>query len=161
MTFDYSTLKLYAKKGERLGNWNGKPVFAASAASLEGKGSGAVYIVYDDDNVLVGRTQNGWKSYGTVSEHGSVNEYSSPRSYRVGGSVEAMNPKRASYPPVASAPGKKRNEPEYVPGYDRSEKPVGDVKTAMDVDAVLKKAREMTVADLLEGFNYGLDAAKG
>lgn len=160
MTFDYSTLKRCAKDGNRLGNWNGKAVFAAGSHQLDNLGTGAFYILYDDENKIVGKTTNGWKSYGTVTEHGSVNEYSSPRNYRTAG-VEAMNPKRASYPPVASTPGKQRNEPEYVPGYDRSEKPVGDVKTAMDVEATLRQAREMTVADLLEGFNYGLDVAVG
>jgi hypothetical protein len=33
---------------------------------------------------------------------------------------------------------------------------VGDVKLGLDVDKVLKTAREMTVDSLLEGFNYGL-----
>lgn len=160
MIFDYPTLKRCAKDGNRLGNWNGKAVFAAGSHQLDSLGTSAFYILYDDENKIVGKTANGWKSYGTVTEHGSVNEYSSPRNYRTAG-VEVMNPKRASYPPMTSTSGKKRSEPEYVPGYSRDDSPVGDVKTAMDVDAVLKRAREMTVADLLEGFDYGLDMAVG
>ena len=50
MTFSYITLKRAARDGCRLGNWNGKAVFAASAQDLENKGSGAYYILYDDEN---------------------------------------------------------------------------------------------------------------
>jgi hypothetical protein len=39
--------------------------------------------------------------------------------------------------------------------------PIGDVKLEIDVEAVLKSARELTIDSLLEGFNYGLDVAKG
>jgi hypothetical protein len=31
-----------------------------------------------------------------------------------------------------------------------------DVRVEIDVEATLKKAREMTIEDLLAGFNYGL-----
>ena len=49
----------------------------------------------------------------------------------------------------------------YTPGYDVSEPPVADIKLTIDIDDILKKAREMSVADLLEGFDYGLDEAVG
>jgi hypothetical protein len=44
-----------------------------------------------------------------------------------------------------------------------SERPVGDVKAEIDVEAVLKSAREMTVESLLDGFLAGVDfsVAKG
>lgn len=153
MTFDYNTLKRYAKNGDRLGNWNGKPVFATSAVKLDDLGSGAYYILYDDENKIVSRSAaNGqWKSYGEVSAQGSVNEYGAPRTYRVPvESVEAMNPKSASYSTAS-----------YTPGYQVSERPEGDVKLTIDVEAMLKRAREMTIDDLLAGFDYGLDEAVG
>jgi hypothetical protein len=48
----------------------------------------------------------------------------------------------------------------YAPGYDVSERPVGDVKAEIDVEKVLKSAREMSVESLLDGFltNVNLEA---
>ena len=43
--------------------------------------------------------------------------------------------------------GQKLTDPEVI----------ADVKIGIDVDKVLKAARELTVDSLLEGFNYGLD----
>ena len=51
-------------------------------------------------------------------------------------------------------------EATYAPGYDVSERPIGDVKLEIDVDAVLKKARETSIDDLLDGFMIGI-LAKG
>ena len=55
------------------------------------------------------------------------------------------------------------SEGTYAPGYDRTERPVGDVKTEIDVEKTLKMAREMSIEDLLEGFLSGVDfsVAKG
>ena len=64
MNFDYRSLKRAAQEGARIGNWNGKAVFAASAAKLEDLGSGAYYILYDDENKIVGKNRNNWKLYG-------------------------------------------------------------------------------------------------
>lgn len=140
MALDYNTLKKAARDGLRLGNWKGKGVFAASAAKLQNLGNGAYYILYDDENKIVARSATGWKSYGIVDESGSVNEYSGGcRTYTV----------------PAEAPAA------VTPGYDMSERPIGDVKLGIDVEATLKKARKMTVADLLEGFDFGMNMAKG
>lgn len=146
MNFDYRSLKRAAQEGARLGNWNGKAVFAASSAQLEDLGSGAYYILYDDENKIVSRYRDHWKSCGEVSESGSVTEYNTPRNYNVG-YYEA--PKTES-----------KSESNYTPGYDH---PVGDVKMEIDVEATLQAARTMTVEDLLAGFDYGLGAynAKG
>lgn len=164
MTFDYNTLKRAARDGLRLGNWNGKAVFAASTLKLDNLGTGAYYILYDDENKIVAKTSNGWKSYGEVSESGSVSEYSSARSYRT---VEANTsygrkiPKET--PPVTVSYTAEPAVASYAPGYDRTERPVGDVKLEIDVEKVLKNAREMTVESLLEGFLPGVsfDVAKG
>jgi hypothetical protein len=174
MTFDYSTLKRAARDGSRLGNWNGKAVFAASVESLENKGSGAYYILYDDENKIVARTNNGWRSFGEVTEKGSVNEYSSARNYKTPAEAAAAARQAKSYStsgmryssesiPQATMKVSYAPEGSYTPGYDRAERPVGDVKVGLDVEGTLRKAREMTVESLLEGFLPGVDfsVAKG
>ena len=171
MTFDYRTLSRAAKEGQRLGNWNGKAVFAASANDLENKGSGAFYILYDDENRLVTRIGSGWKSYGEVSEQGSVSEYSSARNYKTPAEAAAAARKAGerSYPtsgmryssepiPQATMTVSYASETSYTPGYDVSERPVADVKVEIDVEATLKKAREMSIDDLLDGFMVGVMA---
>ena len=177
MTFDYRTLSQAARSGQRLGNWNGKAVFAASANDLDNKGSGAFYILYDDENKIVARVGNGWKSFGEVSEAGSVNEYNSARSYKTPAEAAQAARKakeersystsgmRYSSDPIPQATVKVSYAPEgsYAPGYDRAERPVADVKTEIDVEKTLKMAREMSIDDFLEGFLPGLsyDMAKG
>ena len=172
MTFDYSTLKRAARDGSRLGNWNGKAVFAASANDLENKGSGAFYILYDDENRLVTRVGSGWKSYGEVSEQGSVSEYSSARNYKTPAeaaqaarkakeerSYSTSGMRYSSEPiPQATMTVSYASEGTYTPGYQVSERPEGDVKLTIDVEATLKKAREMSVEDLLGDFMVGVMA---
>lgn len=169
MTFDYNTLKRASRDGSRLGNWNGKAVFAASANDLENKGSGAYYILYDDENRIVARTNNGWKSFGEVTTQGSVNEYSSARNYKTPAEAAAAARKASSKTstsgmryssepiPQATVTVSYASEGTYAPGYDRAERPVGDVKTEIDVEKTLKMAREMSIEDLLEGFLSGVD----
>ena len=159
MTFDYNTLKRAARDGSRLGNWNGKAVFAASANDLENKGSGAFYILYDDDNKIVGRDGKFYYSYGTVNAGGSVSEYSSRRRYGLAmqaheGEYKMNMAMKYSSEPVSAA----TVAVSYAPGYDVSERPVADVKVEIDVEATLKKAREMTIDDLLDGFMVGVMA---
>lgn len=140
MILDYNTLKRAAKEGWRLGNWNGKAVFAASVIQLQNLGDGVYYVLYDDENKLVAKTDGEWKSYGEVNEAGRVNEYSGARRYTI--VVEAMNSNYTELNP-------------YAPGYSASERPIGDVKMELDVEDTLKKARAMTVESLLEGFLSG------
>ena len=144
MNFDYKTLRQIAIEGEPIGNWKSKRVFVSSAADLRKKGSGAYYIIYDDDNKLVAFDGNRWYSYGSVDSQGSVSEYNSRRPYALG-DFEAKP--KAKEPEV---------EPVYTVNYDTEERATGDVKLEIDVEATLKSAREMTVDDLLAGFNYGL-----
>jgi hypothetical protein len=154
MNFDYYTLKKLAKEGSRIGNWNGKAVFAASASNLDSLGSGAFYVLYDDENKIVGRDGKHFYSYGTVSESGSVSEYSSRRRYNAvcetqhnhGYEVNAAMKYSSEPVPAATA------TVSYAPGYDVSERPTGDVKAEIDVEKVLKSAREMSVESLLDGF---------
>lgn len=168
MIFDYKSLKRAASEGQRLGNWKGKAVFAASAAKLDSLASGAYYIVYDDDNKIVSRSaSNGqWRCHGKVTVNGNVEEYGTPQAYITldySQKVLQTSGMRYSSEPVPEAVVKVTYAvpTTYSPGYDRTERPVGDVKTEIDVEATLKRAREMTVADLLEGLNFGVDVAKG
>ena len=161
MNFDYYTLKNAAKEGKRLGDWKGKAVFAASSAQLDSLGSGAYYILYDDDNKIVARDGKFYYSYGTVSEGGSVNEYNSRRRYNNTcetthnhGNYEVNATMKYSAEPVPAATA----EVSYAPGYDVSERPMADVKVEIDVEATLKKAREMSIDDLLDGFMVGVMA---
>ena len=180
MTFDYNTLKRAARDGSRLGNWNGRAVFATSAEDLENKGSGAYYILYDDENKIVARSNIGWKSYGEVTEQGSVTEYSSARNYKTPAEAAAAARKASSRTSTSGmrSAATLQSEPipqatvtvcgytadasegTYAPGYDRTERPVGDVKTELDVEKTLKMAREMSIEDLLDGFLLGV-MAKG
>lgn len=171
MTFDYNTLKKAAREGQRLGNWNGKAVFAAPSTRLDNLGTGAYYILYDDENKIVTKTSNGWKSYGEVSESGSVSEYSSARTYRTPAETAAAARKakeeRSSVAMSQTSGMRSAAMPQvtmtvstggtYSPGYDRTERPTGDVKLGLDVEGTLKKARAMTVESLLEGFLPGVD----
>lgn len=151
MTFDYNTLKIAAKDGVKLGNWYGKPVFAASVKSLDNKGIGVYYILYDDKNKIVARTDSGWKIFGDVTTQGSVNEYCRACDYKTPAeAARKVNP----IPRDVSSTGI------YSPGYDRAERPVGDVKTEIDVEKTLKMAREMTVENLLEGFLPGVESLR-
>lgn len=135
MGFSYRDLKIAEENGYRIGNWKGQSVFSCSSDNLSEKGSGAYFVLYDDENILVKKNGSGvWMAYGSVSTNGEVNEYSSSRRYTV---VEA--------PEVVST--------SYTPGYDIEERPMGDVKCEIDVETTLKKAREMSINDLLEGFN--------
>lgn len=170
MTFDYRTLSQAARSGQRLGNWNGKAVFAASANDLDNKGSGAFYILYDDENKIVARVGNSWKSFGEVSEAGSVNEYNTARNYNT--AAEAAQAARKAKTSTSGMRYSSEPIPQatmtvsyadvstggtYSPGYDVSERPTGDVKLEIDVDGTLKKAREMTVESLLDGFLPNVD----
>lgn len=137
MGFTYNNLKLAEENGFRIGILKDKPVFSCSSNNLGGKGTGAYFVLYDDENTIIAKNNKGdWIAYGSVSEDGTVNEYSSGRKYTV---VEA---------PIAA----KTVVATYTPGYDVEERPVGDVKCEIDVEATLKKAREMSITDLLEGF---------
>ena len=134
MEFTYSSLKAFEKTGGSLGKWSGLPVFAASKYDLKDKGNGVYYILYDDSNIIVKRIDDVFYAYGTVDRMGSVDEWGSKEAYL------DLSEKKEKTVPAA---------PAVAPV-------VGDVKLEIDVDDVLKNAREMSIDSLLEGFNYGL-----
>ena len=70
--FDYNTLRAASRGGNMLGKWSGYSVFSASKYDLDEKGSGACYILYDDDNKIVRKDSYGtWK----VDSTGNVEKY--------------------------------------------------------------------------------------
>lgn len=153
MKFSYQNLKMMEQCGDRVGNWKGLPVFAARTMNLDSKSGGAFFIAYDDDNVIVKRDNGVWYCYGQVSAEGSVTECDKRR-YNV--YTEPVTYKAAAAAAHAVC-GKNEAECDGTAAAADDEV-VGDVKIGIDVEAVLKSAREMTVDSLLEGFNYGLDA---
>lgn len=139
--FDYGTLRAASKGGNMLGKWTGYSVFAASKYDLDNLGSGACYILYDDDNKIVRKDSYGvWKVYGEVDMTGNVEEYQYIKKYKI-------EPEKTYEPEKTEAPAADL----YV-----EEEVVGDVKTDIDVDKVLKSVASTTIDDLLKGFNYGL-----
>ena len=140
--FDYGTLRAASKGGNMLGKWTGYSVFAASKYDLDNLGSGACYILYDDDNKIVRKDSYGvWKVYGEVDMTGNVEEYQYIKKYN------RHTEEKTYEAPKEEAPAADL----YV-----EEEVVGDVKTDIDVDKVLKSVATTTIDDLLKGFNYGL-----
>lgn len=141
MVFNYENLKKAAKDGIKIGRWNGKSVFAVNAHDLDKYGSGAYYVLYNDNFNIVSLEGNKWYEYGTLDSDGTVNEYS----------------RRILYDVKSEPQPQKKEEVSLTPGYDVSERPIGDVKAEIDVENVLKNAREMAVENLLEGFLSGVN----
>ena len=148
--FDYNTLRQYARNGNSMGSWNGRKVFACSTLDLENKGNGAYYVLYDDENKIVGKDGKFYYSYGTVTKEGNVNEYNSRRRYN----VSAANGKEQSVEVYTKYSSEPMPTAAVTVSYAET---TGDAKLEIDVEATLKKAREMTIDDLLAGFNYGLE----
>lgn len=152
MIFNYNTLKQAAREGSRLGRWKELPVFSCSKSELLRKGNGAYYVVYDDDNAFVKKTADTWFRYGYLDQSGSVHEESSRNYFPVPKpQVKSAGIPQSSMFTYTSGTFKEEKKPEV-----KREEIAADVKIGMDVEATLKRAREMTVEDLLKGFNYGL-----
>lgn len=144
MEFTYNSLKEAAYEGLKLGNWNGKAVFTCSKKELEDRGNGAYYIIYDDNNSLVSKSGYSWTKYGEVDRAGTVHECKL-QTYR-------LPMEQQEYHAVCKKPESECNGTVEVLAAV-----IGDVKLGIDVDETLRAARTMTVENLLEGFNYGLD----
>lgn len=144
MNYDYKTLKKMAESGGKVGRWGGKLVFSTSRKKLNDKQGGVFYILYDDNNKMVRKVNDEWECYGEVCKDGTINEYEFPTNYK----LMEVSTKYGAW---------QEAEGVYNPGYSVDEKLMGDVKIEIDVDTTLRKAREMSVADLLKDFKYGLD----
>ena len=159
MKFSYNNLRAADKTGERVGNWKGRPVFASMKMDLGSRGTGAFFIVYDDDNVIVKKDDyDSWWVFGQVSEEGSVDECDKRRYNPFANAYCATGVEAAAAVATAAHAVCGKNSAECDGTAALPDEVVADVKIGIDVDATLKAAREMTVDSLLEGFNYGLDA---
>lgn len=141
MKFSYENLKMSSENGNRVGNWNGYKVFACSCKELENKGSGVFYILYDDENTLVTKTNDTWMAYGSVSETGNVTELARPVRYNPYYFVEVAKP-----------------QPQQAPAAPETDEVERDFLLNQSVEDVLAAARNGTIDDLLAGFDYGLEA---
>lgn len=148
MTFDYNTLKKAAANGGKIGNWKGLPVFSVSRDTLRNRGNGAYYVVYDENNSFVKKEGAMWFRYGYLDKEGSVHEQTKREYFPTPSKpqVAKFDAVKAefTYEPAATTTT-------YTPGTTTA-----DVRVEIDVEATLKKAREMTIEDLLAGFDYGL-----
>lgn len=157
MVFSYNNLMSAAKSGQRLGKWKDLPVFSCDRMGLAQKGNGAYYVVYDDDNAFVKKSGSMWFRFGYLDKEGSVHEDTKREYFPIRterdkevfyynekkATVEYTSPAHHTTTTSTSAPGP-------------STTTTADVKLEIDVEGTLKKAREMTIEDLLAGFNYGL-----
>lgn len=122
--------------GDCAGKYKGMNVFPIYKSELDNRGTGAYYIIVDDNNKLVRRTPQGhFKEYGWVCSNGDVETYDIAINYKIEEPAVKEMPAPAEYAATI----------------------VADVALGIAVDDMLKSAREMTVDLLLEGFNYGLD----
>ena len=145
MTFDYNTLKKAAANGGKIGNWKGLPVFSVSRDVLRNRGNGAYYVIYDEDNSFVKKDGAMWFRYGYLDKEGSVHEQTKREYFPT-----------PSKPQVAKFDAVKAEFTYEPAAHHETPGTTADVRVEIDVEATLKKAREMTIEDLLKGFNYGL-----
>lgn len=133
MDFSYKNLKVAAENKTKIGRYKKFPVFAASRYDLINLGNGAYFILYDDENRLVRYYDDMWCCFGSVDAIGAVKECEVKR---------YILPQGFMPQPQEEAPVDIGME--------------ADVQRSLDIDAVLASARSLTVASLLEGFDYGL-----
>lgn len=151
MTFDYNTLKKAAANGGKIGNWKGLPVFSVSRDMLRNRGNGAYYVIYDEDNSFVKKEGAMWFRYGYLDKEGSVHEQTKREYFPFPAKREEPKVDAVKAEFTYKNPQDSYHETSVAPGATTA-----DVRVEIDVEATLKKAREMTIEDLLAGFDYGL-----
>jgi hypothetical protein len=163
MKFSYDNLRMAELNGDRIGGWKGLSVFAVSKHNLSGKASGAYFVVYNDDNIIVRKNSDGhWYSFGKCSRDGQVVEWDKKRYNPFANAYCATGVEAAAAAATHAVCGKTEEECDGRAAAVAADGDlIGDVKLGIDVETMLKSAREMTIDSLLEGFNYGLDVAKG
>ena len=139
-TFTYENLKRAWATNERIGHWQGKPVYAIAKRDIvDSCVNGVYYVVFDDENTIIGiNRENRLMQYGTINVKGEVDEFQFAATY------------------VKEMPRKREELSEATASGAAEEEIIGDVRLSELVAQTLKAARDMTVDLLLEGFNYGL-----
>lgn len=152
MVFSYNNLMSAAKSGQRLGKWKDLPVFSCDRMGLAQKGNGAYYVVYDDNNAFVKKSGSMWFRFGYLDKEGSVHE-DTKREYFP---IRTERDKEVFYYNEKKAAVEYTSPAHHTTTTSAPGTTTADVKLEIDVEGTLQKAREMTIEDLLAGFNYGL-----
>ena len=93
--YSYNELKVAAAEGRRIGAYMGKNVFACSKWKYDPlKGKDNFYVLYDEDNKLV----CDGIVYGTISDKGLVDEWSSKRTW-----ISPQSQMAVTFEPVSPA----------------------------------------------------------
>lgn len=147
-TFDYRTLKEAWSRGVDVGHFNGYPVYAIKTSEMLDKGTGAYYILFDQDNLLVRKMDGDWYKFAKVGISGSLSDERKElyREYMRKSAQRYDEPVKEMEKPV-----EKKEEAEAA--YEKVE---GDVQLGIVIDDILAGVRTLKVDDLLKGFNYGL-----
>lgn len=146
--YSYSRLSMASRDKKKLGMLWGYSVFAARKDELENLGTGALYIVYNDENMIVSRDGDTFYSLGKLFADGTIHEWNKrvymtimKKDFLVNESLQrGLDEIKA-----------KTKEEESVEDID-----VPDIQLHLLVEDTLKSARMLTIDDLLKGFNYGL-----
>ena len=148
MNFTYENLMMAEAQKMSIGKWKGLQVYTCAKANLKPI-NGVYWIIYDDDNKIVWYNSiiDKFYAYGTIDINGNVDEWDKCKIYTSTKAKEKYVEKKYEEEII----DKMINELEEEPAI------IGDVAYGIDVDDTLKRARTITVDDLLAGFNYGLE----
>jgi hypothetical protein len=142
MYYCYETLQKYYDANKSLGSWNGREVYACPRKELYKKPFDYYYIVYDDERMGKFPLVRANRLYGLVSEAGAVEECHPMQEYL--------------YPtPTAVKKPDEKETVEYSNDSPTMDNPVvDDTNLSGLVDEMLKKARNITIEDLVGDFCY-------
>ena len=148
--FTYENLMMAEAQKVSIGKWKGLQVYACAKANLKPV-NGVYWIIYDDSNVIVWYNSiiDKFYAYGTIDKKGNVDEWEKCKIYTP---IKAKE-KYVLY--EEEIVNRMINELEVEE--EEESAIIGDVSIGIDVDDTLKRARTITIDDLLAGFNYGLE----
>ena len=149
--FTYENLMMAEAQKVSIGKWKGLQVYACSKNNLKPI-NGVYWVIYDDSNVIVDYDYviDQFYAYGTIDRKGNVDTWGTVEKY----CHIKENKKYDTVKYEEEIVNKMINELEE----EEESAIIGDVAYGIDVDDTLKRARTITVDDLLAGFNYGLDS---
>lgn len=143
--YSYSRLSMASRDKKKLGMLCGCPVFAAKKNELENLGTDAIYIIYDDGNMIVNRNGDNFYSYGKLFADGNIQQWNK-KTY--------MTVMKKDFPVDENLQRELNKTKKEEPVEEEVDVP--DIQLHLMVEDTLKSARMLTIDDLLKGFNYGL-----
>jgi hypothetical protein len=147
MYYCYETLQKYYDANKSLGSWNGREVYACPRKELYKKPFDYYYIVYDDERMGKFPLVRANRLYGLVTASGGVEECHPMEEYL----YPTPTPTRQTLP---------EEETVDYPNEVKDDSPtmdnpvVDDTNLSSLVDEMLKKARNITIEDLVGDFCY-------